>query len=104
MLEKISNKQLEWMINNKSTFFVCSYYIDAFSLIYESKLSKELIKNASKIYYVNVRDFSTMFNENNNIYPVFLFIKKGKVMWRKCGFLCYEELFNNFTQKIIQMA
>lgn len=104
MLEKVSNKQLELMINNKRTFFLCSYYIDAFSLIYESKLRKELIKNSSKIYYINVSDFNKIFNENNKIYPVFLFIKNGRIMWRKCGFLCYEELFNNFTQKIIQIG
>ena len=52
MIIKENIERIERLIKNKQSFIVCTFYIDSFSMIYSTKLNKELNKNKIKIYYL----------------------------------------------------
>ncbi len=99
MIIKIGINDLKNMIKLRRTFFLCTYHIDDFSMIYQAKLKKELKDKSINVYYLSVEEFNKYFFINNKIYPIFILYKEGFVMWKKCGFINSYELFECFTQK-----
>ena len=104
MIIKIGINDLINMIKLRRAFILCTYHIDDFSLIYQAKLNKELKSKSINIYYLSVDEFNEYFQISNKVYPIFILFKEGFIMWKKCGFINYCELFECFTQKNIITA
>lgn len=93
--------KIKSFINNKKSFIVCTYYIDAYSKLYSAKLNRELSKDMIDVYYLDIEDFMSVCNLNKRIFPIFCIFIEGKMLWKKCGFIEYNELFNEYTEKSV---
>lgn len=99
MIIKTNINKIKSLINNKNSFILCTYYIDAYSKIYSAKLNLLLKKDLIDVYYLNIEDFMSVCNLNKRIFPIFCIFVKGELLWKKCGFIEYNELFNEYTKK-----
>ena len=88
--------EIDSMIKMKRSFIICTYYLDTYSNFYTAMLNKELKKALDKI-----KDFIKIFSLNKRIFPIFCIFVDGKLVWKKCGFISYTEISNEFTKKTV---
>ncbi|MBP3504553.1 MAG: hypothetical protein J6K18_05445 [Bacilli bacterium] len=93
--------EIENMIKMKRSFILCTYYIDTYSNFYTAMLNKELKKVFIDIFYIGVEDFLKICNLNKRIFPIFCIFADGKIVWKKCGFISFSEISNEFTKKLV---
>ena len=98
MLIKSNINKINSLIINKKSFIVCTYYLDAYSNLYTANLNKELKNELVDIYYLEVEDFMNVCNLNKRIFPIFCIFVNGKLSWKKCGFIPYTDIINEYTK------
>lgn len=101
MIINTNINKINSLINNKKSFILCTYYIDAYSKLYSAKLNSLLNKDLIDVYYLNIEDFMNVCNLNKRIFPIFCIFINGKLLWKKCGFIEYNELFNEYMKKCV---
>ena len=62
---------------------------------------KELKKALVDIFYLEVEDFLKICSLSKRIFPIFCIFVDGKLVWKKCGFISYTEISNEFTKKSV---
>ena len=70
-------------------------------LIVIFKKFKELKKVFIDIFYIGVEDFLKICNLNKRIFPIFCIFADGKIVWKKCGFISFSEISNEYTKKLV---
>ena len=98
MIIDVTKEKIKQLIKEKQNFIVCTYYIDTYSSFYTSKLNQELKMELQDIYYLEVKEFMSLFNLNKKIFPLFLIFINGKIEWKICGFIKYKEIINKFQK------
>ena len=93
--------EIDYMIKMKRSFIICTYYLDTYSNFYTAMLNKELKKALVDIFYLEVEDFLKICSLSKRIFPIFCIFVDGKLVWKKCGFISYTEISNEFTKKSV---
>lgn len=101
MVIKSNVEEINKLIRSKRSFILCTYYLDSYSNLYTAMLNKELNKDLIDIYYLEVEDLMRLCNLNKRIFPIFCVYINGKLSWKTCGFISYNELYNEFTKKSV---
>lgn len=93
--------EIDSMIKMKRSFIICTYYLDTYSNFYTAMLNKELKIALVDIFYLEVEDFLKICSLSKRIFPIFCIFVNGKLVWKKCGFISYTEISNEFAKKSV---
>ena len=101
MIKKVTKKDIDQFLKINKSFILCTYYLDSFSNFYAAMMNKYLEKDLIDLYYIEVNEFMDIFHFKNSVFPIFNIFIDGKISKTLCGFIKYNELFNEFTKETV---